>query len=81
MLAAIGRADEQFAAQLPIARLSLSEDATPEQLVGAVGDDWPLFEALLDGATSFDTIATGTGWSTAGVCWSSTPTRAGCAAP
>jgi Domain of unknown function (DUF4388) len=67
VLAAIGRADEQFAAQLPTARLSLMHDATPERLVGAVGEDWPLFEALLDGATSVAAAVAGSGWSTAEV--------------
>jgi hypothetical protein len=71
VLAAIGRADEQFAAQLPTARLLLVADASPERLVGAVGEDWPLFEALLDGATSVDAAVAGTGWTpdevTAGV--------------
>jgi hypothetical protein len=63
VLAAIGRADEQFAAQLPTARLTVVESATPERLVGAVGEDWPLFEALLDGATSFDAAVAASGWS------------------
>jgi hypothetical protein len=63
VLAAIGRADEQFAAQLPTAQLALVENATPERLVGAVGEDWPLFEALLDGATSVDEAVARSGWS------------------
>jgi hypothetical protein len=62
VLAAIGRVDEQFAAQLPTARLRLVSEITPERLVGAVGEDWPLFEALLDGATSLAELIAGSGW-------------------
>ena len=67
VLAAIGRADELFAAQLPIARLGLARNVTPDRLLGAVGDDWPLFEALLDGATSVDELVAGSGWPRADV--------------
>jgi hypothetical protein len=62
VLAAIGRVDEQFAARLPTARLWLANDITPECLVGAMGEDWALFEALLDGATSLDELIARSGW-------------------
>lgn len=62
VLAAIGRVDEQFAVRLPTARLRLARDIAPECLVGAMGEDWALFEALLDGATSFDELVASSGW-------------------
>jgi hypothetical protein len=62
VLAAIGRVDEQFAARLPTARLRLACDITPECLVGAMGEDWELFEALLDGATSLAELIAYSGW-------------------
>jgi hypothetical protein len=67
VLAAIGRADEWFTEQIPHARLRMEPDISPDMLVGAIEVDWPLFEALLDGAESVNQLVTASGWSHAEV--------------
>jgi hypothetical protein len=62
VLAAIGRADEWFTEHIPRARLCVEPDVTPDMLVGAIEVDWPLFEALLDGAASVDDLLAASGW-------------------
>lgn len=57
-LAAIGRADEWHSAYLPRARLRLDAEVTPEMLEGVVELDWPIIDAMLDGARSVTEIAT-----------------------
>jgi hypothetical protein len=61
-LRAIVRADAWQAARLARSRLTLASDVTADMLGNAVREDWPVFEALLDGATTLVALARGTGW-------------------